>query len=77
MHLRTDLVHRKWQENCYFKKLKIINYYKFKNKALTNPHIKNHKKSHEPRQIRPQRLHKNTLITLEILNTTNTICGEN
>jgi hypothetical protein len=31
---------------------------RFKNKTWTNPQIKNHKKSHEPRLIRPQTTQK-------------------
>jgi len=33
--------------------------YKTQNKAWTNPHIKNHKKSHEFKLIRPQTQHRN------------------
>jgi len=33
--------------------------YKTQNKAWTNSHIKNHKKSHELKLIRPQTQHKN------------------
>jgi hypothetical protein len=33
--------------------------YKTQNKVYTNPHIKNHKKSHELKLIRPQTQHRN------------------
>jgi len=52
-------------------KLKIS--YKLKNKTWTNPQIKNHKKGHELRLIRPQTEHKNPEHIFKILNITDTI----
>jgi len=48
-----------------------------KNKTSTSPQIKNHKKNCELRLTRIQTPHKKPEHIFKILNTTNTICGEN
>jgi hypothetical protein len=51
---------------------------RLKNKTWMSLQIKNHKKSHELRLIRPQTQQKNPEHTyLKFLTPTNTICGEN
>jgi len=50
---------------------------RLKNKTWTNPQIKNNKKSHELRLIKPDTTQKSRVHVFKILNTTSTISREN